>query len=41
MVQAHSWCKHADPAAVSYPLYTIGGDPMKAVAQVRQRERMP
>ncbi|EFJ48624.1 hypothetical protein VOLCADRAFT_117543, partial [Volvox carteri f. nagariensis] len=35
--QVHSWCKHEDPDALSYPLYTLGGDSMKVVAQAFTR----
>ncbi|EFJ48501.1 hypothetical protein VOLCADRAFT_90786 [Volvox carteri f. nagariensis] len=36
-IQVHSWCKHEDPDALSYPLYTLGGDSMKVVAQAFTR----
>ncbi|GLC75219.1 hypothetical protein PLESTF_001608200 [Pleodorina starrii] len=41
LVQVHSWCKHEDADAVSYPLYTVGGDPMKTVAQAFSRVGTP
>ncbi|GIL42446.1 hypothetical protein Vafri_415 [Volvox africanus] len=32
-VQFHSWCKHEDPTAVSYPLYSTGDDSMQVAVQ--------
>ncbi len=33
-VVASTWCRHADAAAVSLPLYTIAGDETKVAVQV-------
>ncbi|GIL82605.1 hypothetical protein Vretimale_11975 [Volvox reticuliferus] len=40
-VQLHSWCKHEDPNAVSYPLYALGGDTMKAAVQAFAKVGIP
>lgn len=40
-VQAHTLCKHEDPDAASWPLYTIGTDAVVAQARGGHRRLGP